>query len=135
MNLQMTKRNQLRIKYAIAFGLLLLVEVMIALYVHDAFVRPYVGDMLVVILVYSFARIFIPERCRLLPLYVFLFAAGVEVLQYFKLVHVLGLEHNRFLRIVLGSVFDIKDIVCYGVGGILLEVYERAKRRNKNLLQ
>lgn len=135
MNLQMTKRNQLRIKYAIAFGLLLLVEVMIALYVHDAFVRPYVGDMLVVILVYSFARIFIPERCRLLPLYVFLFAAGVEVLQYFKLVHVLGLEHNRFLRIVLGSVFDIKDIVCYGVGVILLEVYERAKRRNKNPLQ
>ncbi|MDW2796168.1 DUF2809 domain-containing protein [Clostridium boliviensis] len=125
MNLQMTKRNQLRIKYAIAFVLLLLVEVMIALYVHDTFVRPYVGDMLVVILVYSFTRIFIPERCRLLPLYVFLFAAGVEVLQYFKLVHVLGLEHNRFLRIVLGSVFDIKDIVSYGVGSMLLEAYER----------
>ncbi len=130
MNLQMTKRNQLRVKYAIVFVLLLFVEVMIALYVHDTFVRPYVGDMLVVILVYSFTRIFIPERCRLLPLYVFLFAAGVEVLQYFKLVQVLGLESNRFMRIVLGSVFDIKDIVCYGVGSILLEVYERIKSRN-----
>ena len=127
MNLQMTKRNQLRIKYAIAFGLLLFVEVLIALYVHDTFVRPYVGDMLVVILVYCFTRIFIPERCRLLPLYVFLFAAGVEVLQYFRLVHILGLEHNRFLRIVLGSVFDIKDIICYGVGSILLEAFERIK--------
>ena len=130
MNLQMTKRNQLRVKYAIVFVLLLFVEVMIALYVHDTFVRPYVGDMLVVILVYSFTRIFIPERCRLLPLYVFLFAAGVEVLQYFKLIQVLGLENNRFLRVVLGSVFDIKDIVCYGVGSILLEVYERIKSRN-----
>nr|WP_288829133.1 DUF2809 domain-containing protein [uncultured Clostridium sp.] len=130
MNLQMTKRNQLRIKYAIAFVLLLIVEVMIALYVHDSFVRPYVGDMLVVILVYSFTRIFIPERCRLLPLYVFLFAAGVEVLQYFKLVQVLGLESNRFMRIVLGSVFDIKDIVCYGAGSILLELFERIKSRN-----
>lgn len=130
MNLQKTKRNQLRIKYGIAFVLLLLIEVIIALYVHDSFIRPYVGDMLVVILVYSFTRIFIPEKCRLLPLYVFLFAAGVEVLQYFKLVHVLGLEDNRFLRIVLGSVFDIKDIACYGVGCILLEAFERIKGRS-----
>ncbi len=130
MNLQMTKRNQLRIKYGIAFALLLLIEVIIALYVHDSFIRPYVGDMLVVILVYSFTRIFIPEKCRLLPLYVFLFAAGVEVLQYFKLVHVLGLEDNRFLRIVLGSLFDIKDIACYGVGCILLETFERKKGRS-----
>nr|WP_314462454.1 DUF2809 domain-containing protein [uncultured Clostridium sp.] len=129
MNLQMSKRNQLRIKYAIAFVLLLFVEVMIALYVHDTFIRPYVGDMLVVILVYSFTRIFIPERCSLLPLYVFIFAAGVEVLQYFKLVQVLGLENNRFLRIVLGSVFDIKDIACYGVGCIMLEALERIKSR------
>lgn len=130
MNLQKIKRNQLRIKYCIAFVLLLLIEVIIALYVHDSFVRPYVGDMLVVILVYSFTRIFIPEKCRLLPLYVFIFAAGVEVLQYFKLVHVLGLEDNRFLRIVLGSVFDIKDIACYGVGCILLEVFERYKSKS-----
>ena len=130
MNLQKTKRNQLRIKYGIAFALLLLIEVIIALYVHDSFIRPYVGDMLVVILVYSFTRIFIPEKCRLLPLYVFLFAAGVEVLQYFKLVHVLGLEDNRFLRIVLGSVFDLKDIACYGVGCILLEAFERIKSKS-----
>ncbi len=130
MNLRKTKRNQLRIKYGIAFVLLLLIEVIIALYVHDSLIRPYVGDMLVVILVYSFTRIFIPEKCRLLPLYVFLFAAGVEVLQYFKLVYVLGLEDNRFLRIVLGSVFDIKDIACYGVGCILLEAFERKKSRS-----
>lgn len=130
MSLQKTKKNQLRIKYGIAFALLLLIEVIIALYVHDSFIRPYVGDMLVVILVYSFTRIFIPEKCRLLPLYVFLFAAGVEVLQYFKLVHVLGLEDNRFLRIVLGSVFDLKDIACYGAGCILLEVFERKKGRS-----
>lgn len=130
MSLQKTKRNQLRIKYGIAFALLLLIEVIIALYVHDSFIRPYVGDMLVVILVYSFTRIFIPEKCRLLPLYVFLFAAGVEVLQYFKLVYVLGLEDNRFLRIVLGSVFDLKDIACYGAGCILLEVFERKKGRS-----
>lgn len=124
MILQMSKRKQLRVKYVIVFILLLFVEVIIALYVHDTFVRPYVGDMLVVILVYSFMRIFIPDRCRLLPLYVFLFAAGVELLQYFRLVQILGLENNTFLRIIIGSVFDIKDIACYGVGSILLGAFQ-----------
>ena len=62
-----------RIGYAIATVILLLTEVLIALYVHDAFVRPYIGDVLVVIVIYTFIRIFVPERCKLLPLYVFYF--------------------------------------------------------------
>lgn len=35
-----------RIGYAIATVILLLTEVLIALYVHDAFVRPYIGDIM-----------------------------------------------------------------------------------------
>jgi len=117
-------KNRKRIKYLIAFAILLLVEVLIALYVHDEFIRPYVGDVLVVIAVYCFVRIFVPDKCRLLPLYVFLFAAGVEVLQYFELVKRLGLENNTFLRGLIGSVFDMKDILCYAVGGLILGGYE-----------
>ena len=60
-----------RIGYAIATVILLLIEVLIAIYVHDAFVRPYIGDVLVVVVIYTFIRIFVPERCKLLPLYVF----------------------------------------------------------------
>jgi len=120
-------KNRKRIKYLIAFAILLLVEVLIALYVHDEFIRPYVGDVLVVIVVYCFVRIFVPDKCRLLPLYVFLFAAGVEVLQYFELVKRLGLENNTFLRGLIGSVFDMKDILCYAVGGLILGGYEFKK--------
>lgn len=105
--------------------LFLIIEVIIALYIHDNFIRPYVGDMLVVIVVYCFIRIFIPEKCSLMPLYVFLFAAFVEGLQYFELVKRLGLENCTFLRIVIGSVFDWKDIICYGVGCVILWAYER----------
>ena len=54
-----------RIGYAIATVILLLIEVLIALYVHDAFVRPYIGDVLVVVVIYTFIRIFVPERCKL----------------------------------------------------------------------
>lgn len=51
-----------RIGYAIATVILLLTEVLIALYVHDAFVRPYIGDVLVVIVIYTFIRIFVDRK-------------------------------------------------------------------------
>lgn len=120
----MDNKLKLRICYAAATVLLLAVEVLIALYVHDDFVRPYIGDVLAVIVVYTFIRIIIPEKCALLPLFVFIFAVGVEVLQYFDLITLLGLENNRFFKILLGSVFDFKDIICYAIGCALLGTYE-----------
>lgn len=114
--------------FAAAFVLLFLIEAGIALWVHDQLIRPYVGDMLVVVLVYLFVRIFFPKGIRRLPLYVFLFAAAVEVTQYFDLVRLLGLWHCRAARIILGSVFDWKDIACYGVGCLFLwQVQKRLK--------
>lgn len=120
-----------RIKYLISFILLLAIEVCIALYVHDRFVRPYIGDVLVVVVIYCLLRVILPEGIKGLPLYIFLFAALVELLQYFRLVEQLGLQNNTFLRIVIGSTFDIKDILCYAVGCALLRVYEIIFLKNK----
>lgn len=114
-----------RIKHLVAFIIFFITEVLIAVYVHDDFIRPYVGDILVVILLYCFVKIFAPYKAKLMPLYIFIFSAFVEILQYFKLVEMLGLQDNRFARIVIGSVFDWKDILCYGVGCILLYWYEK----------
>lgn len=104
----------------ILFMIFLVIEVLIALYVHDDFVRPYLGDVLVVVVLYFFVRIWIPEKYRWLAGAIFVFAAAVEVLQYFRLVEILGVENNVFLRTILGSTFDFKDIVCYGAGCLLL---------------
>jgi len=117
-----------RIKNAIIFLIIFLLEVFIALCVHDEFIRPYVGDMLVVVLVYFAVRIVIPQGRRFLPLYVFLFAFLVEVLQYFHLIEVLGVANNRFLRTILGNTFDVKDIICYAVGGLAVGLYEYVER-------
>ena len=119
----MTKRAK-RAAYFVAFILILAIEVYIALFVHDAFVRPYVGDALVVVVIYFFVRIFVTESCRLLPLYIFVFAVGVEVLQYFRIVERMGLECNIFLRTLIGTSFDWMDILCYGVGCMLLALWE-----------
>lgn len=109
-----------RIYYIVLTVILLAVEVLIALFVHDRIVRPYIGDVLVVVVIYTFIRIWIPDSVRLLPLYVFVFAVGVEILQYFNLVERLGVEDNVFLRTVIGTSFDVKDILCYAVGCVLV---------------
>ena len=108
-------RNR-RIVYLLIFCGLLAVEVCIALFVNDTFIRPYVGDMLVTVLLCCLCRVIVSNKVRLLPLYVFIFAACVEVSQYFDLVALLGLADNRILSIALGRTFSWMDIVCYGVG-------------------
>ena len=124
-----------RILYAVATLFLLLIEVIIALYVHDDFIRPYVGDVLVVIVIYTFIRIIVPEKCKLIPLFLFVFAAGVELLQLANIVEILGVADNKFLKILIGSVFDIKDIVCYAVGSVILCMYEwvRVRRHDTSM--
>ncbi len=120
-------RNKIkkRIVFLITFIILLVIEVLIALYVQDDFIRPYVGDILVVVLLYYLVRIFLLEKAPFLPLYLFLFAAGIELLQYFQFVELLGLQNNTFARILLGSVFDWRDIGCYAIGCILISIFEK----------
>lgn len=92
--------------YAICFAGLFVVETLIALFVRDAFIRPYMGDVLVVILVYCFVRIFITRPLRWLPLWIFLFACCIETLQYLQLVTLLGLQNCTLARVVLGTSFS-----------------------------
>ena len=49
-----------RLPYAIAALLLFLIELFIALFVHDTFVRPYFGDVLVVILLWCIIKTVFP---------------------------------------------------------------------------
>ena len=119
-----------RLTYAVLFLLTLLTEVLIALFVRDAFVRPYVGDMLVTVLICCFLRIFFPTGVKLLPVYVFIFASAVEVGQYFDIVKLFGLENNTFLSVLLGRTFSLADILCYAVGCILFFGAELCIRRS-----
>ena len=78
--------------------------------------RPYVGDALVTVLLCAFCRVISPRRPRLLALYVFLFAAAVEIGQYFDYAALLGLADSRFFSALLGRTFSFPDLICYGVG-------------------
>ena len=116
----MTNRRRIRIGYAIATFLILAAEVFIALYVRDAFIRPYGGDILVTLLLCCMIRIVLPRGYRL-PIAggVLVFAVLVEVGQYFGLVYLLGLGHIEFFRIIIGTGFSWWDMLCYAVGCVL----------------
>lgn len=116
-------------KYIISFLILFIVEALIALFVHDNFIRPYIGDILVIILMYTFIRGVIDKKIKILPIYLFLFALFVEVMQYFKVIELLNLENNKVASIIMGTSFDIKDILCYFIGSMILIIYENISLR------
>ncbi|MBE6616945.1 MAG: DUF2809 domain-containing protein [Ruminococcaceae bacterium] len=118
-----------RIAYTLVFFAILAAIVVIALFVRDRFIRPYGGDILVTALICAFVRIFFPDKIKLLPLWVFIFAAAVEVGQYFGLVDLLGLGNIRFFRIVLGTTFSPADLICYAAGCALFWIAEKIARK------
>lgn len=111
--------------YLILTFILLFTEVFIALFVHDQFIRPYIGDFLVVILIYCFVRSFLNTPIVTTALGVLLFAYGVEILQYFRIVEVLGLQHSRAARIIIGSAFEWRDILAYTAGIVAVILGEK----------
>ena len=108
-----------RLFYFFCTSFLFLIELFIALFVRDQIIRPYIGDVLVTILVYCFIRMIFPVGIRLLPLYVFIFACVVEFLQYLNFVEIIGLTDNQIARTVIGTSFSWIDIICYGLGCLI----------------
>jgi len=77
--------------YFVLTILLLGLEILIALFVHDGIIRPYIGDLLVVILIYCFVKSFVNTPVFMTAVSVLLFSYTVEILQYLKITNVLGL--------------------------------------------
>lgn len=112
-------------KYFLVFALVLLVEVYIALFVNDRIIRPFIGDVLVVVLIYAFIRmLFAVQYPYRLAVGVLLFAYLVEVGQYFNLVSLLGLADSKFATIVVGTAFDWRDLLAYTVGFMLIIIVD-----------
>jgi Protein of unknown function (DUF2809) len=109
--------------YLLLTLLLLVIEIVIALYVHDAFIRPYMGDALVVILLYCLLKTFFNISTVRAAVAVLLFAFAVEGLQYLHFAEQLGLQKNKLAMVLIGNSFSWIDMMAYVVGiGIVLVV-------------
>ena len=110
------------------FLLLTGIEILIALFVHDNFIRPFVGDIIVVAVIYYFVRIFFPLGIKHLLVYIFIFAVIIEYMQLFNLMQWIS-GNNKILKIVLGSSFSVWDIVCYAVGCLIIGIVEEIRKQ------
>jgi hypothetical protein len=117
--------------YFILALLLLVIEVLIALFLHDRIIRPYVGDFLVVILMYCFIRSFLSASVLATAISVLLFAYIIELLQYLDLIGRLGLRASRFANIVLGNYFEWIDILSYTLGVVTVVTIEKLRASSK----
>ena len=109
--------------YFSGFIFLLVVEILIARFVTDSFIRPFVGDYLVMILIYLFSRTWLEGKSRLQILGSLLFCYSVELAQKFNMVKMLGLEQYRLARIIIGTNYDVADIIAYSLAALTLLVF------------
>ena len=120
-------------RYFVLAILILIIEILIAIFVHDGFIRPYIGDLLVVIFIYCFLKSFVSLSTSKAALYVLLFSYFVEALQYFRIVQHLGFQRNNLARIIIGTSFDWKDILMYTIGIVTVVIIESVFSSENNM--
>lgn len=106
-------------KFLIISLLILFIEILIGKYLNDPIIRPFGGDVLVVVLIYSFFRIFLITDYKKVALAVLIFSFVIEFLQAVHYVNWLGLEHNKLMSIILGTSFSVYDLLAYFVGYLI----------------
>jgi hypothetical protein len=102
--------------YALLFLIFLLIEVAIAIYFKTGFIRYTLGDYLVVMLLYCGIKSFFKIKPIYATTIVLCIAYCIEILQYFNLLQLLGLESNTIAKLILGSTFHFEDIIAYTLG-------------------
>lgn len=119
-----------RLIFGILSLLLLGIEVLIGFFAHG-WVRSYLGDVLVVILLYTIVRTIIPHKIKkwfVLPTIILVFSFIVEFLQLWGFCDRFGIT-NAFLRIIIGTGFSWIDIACYCIGIIPCYLSEYLMRK------
>lgn len=119
-----------RLRYFAIFLFVLAIEILIALFVRDNFIRPYLGDLLVVVLIYAFVRAFFRISIKPAAILVLAFAFFVELTQYLDIVGTLGLSDNKAARIAIGMSFSWEDLAMYVLGIALVLFAEKRIARS-----
>lgn len=90
----------------------------VAVFGRNPFIRGFVGDILVILLLYFFVKGFYDFRPGKLTIFILVLAFTTEFLQYLKLISIWGLEQNVMAQLTIGAVFDPLDLVAYALGAI-----------------
>lgn len=122
-----------RLWFLAAFLALLGIEIFIGVCVHDNFVRPYLGDTLVVMLLWAAVRIAFPQGLPWLSGAVFVFACLVEISQLIPLCDLLGIRNN-LIRVLMGTSFAWGDVAAYAAGCLATAGHDLVNARRESKL-
>ncbi|REC64412.1 DUF2809 domain-containing protein [Chryseobacterium pennae] len=124
---------QFSLKYLLASVVIFLIEVLIATKLKDIFfVRAYLGDVIVVMLLYTLVKSFFRVNNEKLIWGILIFSCFVEFAQYFNIAEKLGFREGSLMYIVIGNSFSWIDILCYAAGCLLLYLFVKMTN-NKSL--
>ncbi len=124
-----TTKIRFHLGYFLLSLLFFLIEIAIAKYV-TGWIRSYLGDVLVIMLIYSAVMTIIKLNKKVVVLLTLILAFAIEFSQYFKLAELLGFEKGSIAYIVLGNTFSVEDLICYLVGGFVILIIESMPLRN-----
>jgi Protein of unknown function (DUF2809) len=104
---------------------ILIVEILIAIFMHDSFIRPFFGDFLAVILVYYFIKSFFEMSNTKIAIISISIAYILESLQYFNFLEITGLAQFKIAGVILGNSFAWADILAYTLGISFVLIFEK----------
>ncbi|WP_298392596.1 DUF2809 domain-containing protein [Flavobacterium sp.] len=106
----------MKTKYLIISCSILIVEIIIALFVNDQFIRPIFGDYLASILVFYLLATFLKTDLNKIAILSLLISYAIEFLQYIHILELLDLHKIKILNVLLGNSFSWTDMLAYTLG-------------------
>ena len=119
--------------YFLIFLFLLGVEIAIATYLKTGFIRAYLGDLLVVILLYCLLMSILKPSVKTGLLLTLAIAFAIELLQLINLTRFFPQEYKQLATLVLGSHFSWLDLLMYVLGIVVAGITELVLHKRYSL--
>ena len=119
--------------YFLIFLFLLGLEIAIATYLKTGFIRAYLGDLLVVILLYCLLMSILKPSVKTGLLLTLAIAFAIELLQLIDLTRFFPQEYKQLATLVLGSHFSWLDLLMYVLGIVCAGITELVLHKRYSL--
>jgi len=121
--------------YLLASYILLTIEMLIALFAKDSFIRPIFGDYIASILLFCILATILQFSKNKLAIVTLLLSYLIEILQYVAFFNLINFKKYPILKIILGSSFSWMDIIAYSLGILsVLVIHNFKKIKSWNIL-
>jgi hypothetical protein len=123
--------KNIKTKYLIISCSILIIEITIALFINDQFIRPIFGDYLASILVFYILATFLKTDLNKIAILSLFISYTIEFLQYINILELLHLDKIKILNILIGNSFSWTDMLAYTLGIMTVALIHNYKKTIK----